>query len=223
MHRIPEPDLMDDDEQARAYAQADFDAPHSLFIDLFQQYFATEPVTGLVLDLGCGAADISRRFAQCYPECQIEGIDGSASMLKYAAATLEKYQLQERIKLNQLYLPSSQLPTGHYDAVICNSLLHHLHDPQTLWQTIKHVAKSRAPIFVMDLLRPESARQAEIMVQQYSANEPEILRHDFYHSLLAAYNIEEVAAQLQSAGLIRLHLHEVSDRHWVAVGHLRGR
>jgi len=61
------------------------------------------------------------------------------------------------------------------------------------------------------------------MVQQYSANEPKILRHDFYHSLLAAYNIEEVAAQLQSAGLIRLHLHEVSDRHWVAVGHLRGR
>jgi ubiquinone/menaquinone biosynthesis C-methylase UbiE len=223
MHRIPEPDLMDDDEQARAYAQADFDTPHSLFIELFQQYFATEPVTGLVLDLGCGAADISRRFAQSYPQCQIEGIDGSAAMLKYAAASLEQHHLQSRIKLSQLYLPSSQLPAAHYDAVICNSLLHHLHDPQTLWQTIKHVAKSRAPIFIMDLLRPESARQAEIMVQQYSADEPDILRHDFYHSLLAAYNIEEVDAQLQAAGLIRLQLHEVSDRHWVAVGHLRGR
>lgn len=223
MHRIPEPDLMDDDEQARAYAQADFDAPHSLFIDLFQQYFATEPVTGLVLDVGCGAADISRRFAQCYPQCEIEGIDGSAAMLKYAAVTVEQYQLQERIRLNQLYLPSTQLPAGHYDAVICNSLLHHLHDPQTLWQTIKHVAKSRAPILVMDLLRPESSRQAEIMVQQYSGNEPEILRRDFYHSLRAAYSIEEVEAQLQAAGLIRLHLHEVSDRHWIAVGHLRGR
>ncbi|MDD2816596.1 MAG: class I SAM-dependent methyltransferase [Thiotrichaceae bacterium] len=223
MHRIPEPDLMDDDKQACAYAQADFEAPHSLFIELFQQYFATEPVTGLVLDLGCGAADISRRFAQSYPECQIEGIDGSAAMLKYAAATVEQYQLQQRIHLKQLYLPSSELPASHYDAVICNSLLHHLHNPQTLWQTIKHVAKSRAPIFIMDLLRPESARQAEIMVQQYSGNEPEILRHDFYHSLLAAYNIEEVEAQLQAAGLIRLHLHEVSDRHWVVVGHLRGR
>lgn len=223
MRRIAEPELMDDDTQARAYAHADFDAPHTLFIELFQQYFPQDTVNGLVLDLGCGAADISRRFALQYPECHIDAVDGSAAMLKYAAETLETHQLSTRVTLLQHYLPSSDLPTQYYDAVICNSLLHHLHDPQVLWQTVKQVAKSRAPIFIMDLLRPESPRQAEIMVQQYAADEPEILRQDFYHSLHAAYRIEEVAAQLQSAGFIRINLHEVSDRHWVAAGRLRGK
>lgn len=37
MQRIPEPDLMDDDAQARAYAEADFSEPHENFIALFKQ------------------------------------------------------------------------------------------------------------------------------------------------------------------------------------------
>ena len=35
MERIPEPDLMSEQEQARAYAEADFSEPHENFVDLF--------------------------------------------------------------------------------------------------------------------------------------------------------------------------------------------
>ena len=48
MKRIPEPELMLSDEQAQAYAYADFDAPHSMFIRLFQTYFAQDAINGQV-------------------------------------------------------------------------------------------------------------------------------------------------------------------------------
>jgi len=219
MHRILEPELMTGDEQARAYAQADFEEPHSMFIDLFLRHFPNEQINGHVLDLGCGTADITRRFAQTF-KCQIDGIDASKQMLKYGQQTIETYKLAERVKLIQGYLPKFPLSLAHYDTVISNSLLHHLPNPNVLWNTIKKVAKPVAPIFIMDLMRPESYAQVEIMVNQYVKNEPRLLQQDFYHSLLAAFRIEEVEAQLQSVGLEHLMVQEVSDRHFIVTGRL---
>ncbi|HEX6174620.1 MAG TPA: SAM-dependent methyltransferase, partial [Candidatus Binatia bacterium] len=62
MERIPEPELMDEDEQARAYALADFAEPHNHFVELFRECFPDEAITGHVLDLGCGPADVTLRF-----------------------------------------------------------------------------------------------------------------------------------------------------------------
>lgn len=39
MERISEIELMDNEEQAKAYASADFSAPHDLFIKLFREKF----------------------------------------------------------------------------------------------------------------------------------------------------------------------------------------
>ncbi|MCP4716998.1 MAG: class I SAM-dependent methyltransferase, partial [Deltaproteobacteria bacterium] len=69
MQRIAEPELMLDKEQARAYAEADFDEPHSMFIDLFRERFRERECEGYVLDLGCGPGDITFRFARAYPCC----------------------------------------------------------------------------------------------------------------------------------------------------------
>ena len=90
MKRIPEPDLMNGDKQALAYANADFNEPHSLFIELFRQTFSYTNIQGLVLDLGCGPADISIRFAKTYPRCLIEGVDGSKNMLKHGREAVIK-------------------------------------------------------------------------------------------------------------------------------------
>ena len=219
MRRILEPELMIDDEQARVYAQADFEEPHAMFIDLFLRHFPNETINGHVLDLGCGTADITRRFAQTF-KCQVDGVDGSKQMLKYGYQTIETYQLEEQVHLIQGYLPKTTLPLAHYDTVISNSLLHHLPEPNVLWNTIKKVTKPTAPIFIMDLMRPESDAQAEIMVHQSVKNEPQILQQDFYHSLLAAFRIDEVEAQLQAIGLEHLMVQEVSDRHFIVTGRL---
>ena len=220
MQRIPEPELMNDAEQAAAYAFADFEEPHSRFIELFRETFPGEAVAGAVLDLGCGPGDVTIRFVHAFPECVAHGVDGAAAMLAHGRSRLEREGLLGRVELIQGYLPGAALPLGGYDTVISNSLLHHLRDPTVLWETLKHYAKPGARVFIMDLLRPAGRDQAQALVDEYAANEPQILRHDFFHSLLAAYRVDEVAAQLRAAGLAGLGVRQISDRHLLIHGRM---
>lgn len=220
MERVPEPELMDDAEQAAAYAQADFEEPHARFIELFHETFPGEAVSGTALDLGCGPADITIRFARAYPDCTVHGVDGAEAMLARGRARLIREGLSGSVRLIRGYLPGAQLPLSAYGAVISNSLLHHLREPMALWNTVKDCANPGAPVFVMDLLRPPSREQAQALVDEYAANEPPILRHDFFHSLLAAYLPGEVEDQLRMAGLESLKVKEVSDRHLLVCGKL---
>ena len=219
--RIPEPELMDGLEQARAYANADFTEPHSLFMTLFRQFHPHVSVTN-VLDLGCGPADISCRFAHAFPGCRIDAVDGAGAMLQQARERLRREGLEQRIDLHQRYLPQDTLPAVSYDVIISNSLLHHLAAPQTLWQCVRMAAQPGTALLIMDLLRPDSRQQARDLVATYADGEPEVLRDDFYHSLLAAYSVPEIRAQLLAAGLDDFTVHQVSDRHWCVVGVMPG-
>ena len=71
----------------------------------------------------------------------------------------------------------------------------------------------------MDLRRPGTVEDARNLVEEYSANEPEVLKQDFYNSLLAAFTPEEIHGQLDEAGLGHLKTQEIGDRHVVIAGH----
>jgi ubiquinone/menaquinone biosynthesis C-methylase UbiE len=218
MDRIPEPELMDEAEQARAYAAADFSEPHQAFIEHFRQRFS-DYNPKQVLDLGCGPADISIRFACAYPQCTLTGVDGAAAMLALGRDAVIAGGLQSRVELVQVYLPGSLPKAGSFDTVISNSLLHHLADPMVLWDTLKANASEKSVIFIMDLLRPDSQAAAHELVERYASEEIEVLKHDFFHSLLAAYRPKEIDVQLRQAGLVRhLQVELVSDRHFIAWG-----
>jgi 2-polyprenyl-3-methyl-5-hydroxy-6-metoxy-1,4-benzoquinol methylase len=220
MERIPEPELMNEAAQAQAYAQADFSEPHTHFVSLFAEKFPTLQVAGSVLDLGCGPADISRRFAQAYPLCRIHGIDGAAKMLELGREANTQAQLAQRIELFEVRLPCSSLPLAQYDVVISNSLLHHLHDPLVLWRSLQQFARPGAPVFIMDLRRPVSARIAQELVTTYAENEPAVLREDFLASFCAAFTPAEIEAQLAAMQLTSLQVEIVSDRHLIIYGRL---
>ena len=53
---------------------------------------------------------------------------------------------------------------------------------------------------------------------QYAAGEPEVLRRDFFNSLVAAFERGEVRAQLGRAGLGHFTVAEASDRHLLVRG-----
>ena len=215
MERVPEPELMADPAQARAYAEADFAEPHDAFVARFAQRYP-EFRAGRVLDMGCGTADVTIRFARAYPDARVEGIDAARAMLDCARAAVAAAQLTHRIELIESRVDPQRVPHAAYDAVICNSLLHHLAEPALLWQTAVAAARPGVPVMVMDLARPRTRGAACALVKQHAEGAPELMRRDFLNSLLAAYTADEVRHQLRAAGLDDFALDVVSDRHWLA-------
>lgn len=218
MQRIPEPELMEDAAQARAYAEADFEEANSLFVDSFRVAFGDD-LRGRALDLGCGPADIVCRLAQYYPQLYFDAVDGAAAMLKWAERSVAGYGLGDRVALLQRHLPCHDLPAAHYQVITSNSLLHHMHDPHDFWAMVAAYAGTGSRVMVMDLLRPASLAAASALAAQYAAA-PDVLRRDFYNSLLAAYRPDEIVRQLQCAGLAQLEVGVISDRHWLVGGRL---
>ena len=220
MKRTPEPELMDSEEQTLAYAQADFEESNSLFTRQFLERFADLAGSGSMADLGCGPGDITIRLANALPGWRVTGIDAGENMLRRAREHPGYPQVADRVRFHLAYLPDPSLPAGEWDALVSNSLLHHLPDPQVLWNSIRQMAAGGAAVQVMDLARPDSEAAAMDLVDRYSEGAPDILREDFYNSLLAAYTTGEIAQQLAESGLDRLRLETVSDRHWLVSGTL---
>ncbi len=206
---------MDDKAQAAAYAAANFDEPHNLFIELFRERFPDRISRETILDLGCGPADITIRFARAYPDCHLIGVDGATSMLTEARKIIDDEKLGDRITLIHARLPRIRLPQDYYNTIISNSLLHHLHNPAVLWRTIIQYSTDESRVFVMDLMRPDSDEVAQQLVKTYASEEPEILQRDFYNSLKAAFTEEEIREQLEDANLDYWNIEPVSDRHLV--------
>lgn len=216
MDRILEPELMDDPLQAEVYARADFAEENQGFVDRFREYFPDFSV-GRVLDLGCGPADIPIRFARLYPACQVVGIDASAPMIRLGEQAVTQAGLADRITLSCERIdavPGARIA----DAAMSNSLLHHLPNPLQFWNKLRLLVKPGSPVLVMDLLRPDSPEEARAIVDRYAAGEPDILRRDFYNSLLAAFTEDEVTTQLARMNLTRLLIDIPDDRHWVVGG-----
>ncbi len=216
MDRILEPELMDDPEQAIAYARADFAEENQGFVDRFLEYFP-DCVHGQVVDLGCGPADIPIRLARALPRCRVTAVDAAEPMLRLAEAEVRKAGVADRITLYCQRVQDLVLPEP-VDAVISNSLVHHLPNPYAFWQTVRRLVKPNGAVLVMDLLRPESTEAAQAIVEEYATHEPPVLRRDFYHSLLAAFTEDEIAGQLAAMNLTRLLIEVVDDRHWVVGG-----
>jgi len=216
MERVLEPELMDDPAQAEAYAKMDFSAENQGFVDRFRECFP-DISQGEVLDLGCGPGDIPVRFAKAFPGCRVIGIDASRPMIELAERMIVEAGLSDRVTVRCERL-QDLAGTNQADAVISNSLLHHLPNPLQFWLKLRSCVKPGSPVLVMDLLRPESPEAAQAIVDQYAAEAPDILRRDFYNSLLAAFTEDEVAAQLARMNLTRLLLDVPDDRHWVVGG-----
>lgn len=219
MKRKPEAELMEDPAQARAYAAADFEEPNARFVETFARIFPRF-CGGTLLDLGCGPADIAIRFARRYERVTITAVDGSFAMLRFARRAVRAARLDRRVHLMCWRIGTQPAPPElsiGADAIVSNSLLHHMADPAAFWKAIRDCANPGARVLVMDLTRPPAPGAARRIVARYAANEPPVLKRDFYNSLLAAWRITEVRGQSRAAGL-NLKVAAASDRHWVAYG-----
>lgn len=218
MERILEPELMDDEQQSVAYAQADFSTSNQLFVDSLLRDFPASLRD--VVDIGCGPADVVIRLARAAPAARITALDGSAPMIALGRAAARAAGVDDRLVLLHTRIPGPPPPPHAFDAVLSKDLLHHLPDPQILWNEVKRAGRSGAAVYVMDLVRPDSEDTARSMVEAGAGSEDPILQRDFYNSLLAAFTLVEVRQQLRDAEL-DLTVAPAGPRHMLIKGRLR--
>ncbi|MBN2129149.1 MAG: class I SAM-dependent methyltransferase [Sedimentisphaerales bacterium] len=215
MKRVLEPEVMNDEEQAAAYALADFSSSNQMFVDGFLA--DCDSGCARILDLGCGPADIPIRIVRARPSLHVTAVDASDAMLRLAAEAVQQAGFSQQIALVKGRLPGLSLGDAKFDAIVSKDLLHHLPDPLVFWEEAKRLARGRARVYVMDLFRPQSKQDARDIVESVSAGEPEILKSDFYNSLLAAFTADEIEEQLRRANL-DLEVRTVSERHLLIKG-----
>jgi ubiquinone/menaquinone biosynthesis C-methylase UbiE len=93
--------------------------------------------TDMVVDLGCGTGQLTRRLLERYPDTQIVGVDYSNGMLGEASERIgDGAQL---VQADAQYLP---LRAGSADAVVCTESFHWYPD------------QARAAAGLAELLRP---------------------------------------------------------------------
>lgn len=222
MERIPEPELMDAADQVAAYAAADFSGSDAAMVERLAQLCGGDP-GGRLLDLGCGPGNISFLLARRWPGARVLGLDGAPRMLAVARQRLAaEPALVGRVAFVDACLPL-QDPAGlaaPFTALVSNSLLHHLHDPQGLWRALGPLAAPGAFVYLQDLRRPATAPQLEALVAAQMQGAPEVLRRDYRASLHAAFTPAEVEAQLAAADLTALRVAPLGERYLEVWGRL---
>lgn len=226
MERTCEPELMDGQPQARAYAEADFSAGDQALLERVDQLFG-DTLGARLIDLGCGPGNISFLLAERYPASQVVAIDGAAAMLQLARerqrAEPDRWPL---LLFEQALLTADGLqpqPQACFTALLSNSLLHHLHDPRVLWDAVHQLAGPAAAVYIKDLRRPVSADAVLALRDRYLAEAPAVLQHDYVASLHAAFTAAEVQLQLEQSGLAdQLQVAELDDRYLEIWGRLAG-
>lgn len=232
--RLPEPELMDDVQEAEAYAAADFSTSDAAMVERFASLFGRgEAGPERIVDLGCGPGNIAFRLVASCPTASVLGLDGAAAMLAVAERRrLTESSLAPRLALRRALLPLDaaalselrRLPPAFappYDALVSNSLLHHLHDPQGLWLSLRQLGGPGAAVLLRDLRRPASLEVLESLLERYlPSTAPAVLARDYRASLQAAFTPAEVEAQLAVAGLETLQVAACSDRHLEVWGRL---
>lgn len=231
MERVCEPELMEGLAQAQAYGAADFRATDQALVERLAELLgpACQDQPLRIVDLGCGPGNISFRLVDRFPQAQVLGLDGAAAMLDLAVQGLERYPHgRHRLTFRSAVLPLApglveSLAGGvgaGFGVVVSNSLLHHLHEPQVLWRTVRQLALPGALVLMRDLRRPANRGAVRQLVQRHASGASELLQRDFSLSLQAAFTLAEVQAQLRQASLPHLEVKELDDRYLEVAGWL---
>jgi ubiquinone/menaquinone biosynthesis C-methylase UbiE len=209
---------MDQPDEVDAYVNGDFASVNQLFAERLVELTGKLDKANAI-DLGTGPADIPIRVARLRPRWSISAVDASAPMLEAAKKALNAAKISS-IKLVLADAKDTKLPSGSFDVVFSNSILHHVSSPKDFWTEVRRLAKPNAFVLIRDLARPETPARARELVEQHAGNESARLKEEFFNSLLSAYTTAEVREQLDAVGLKSLQVSMISDRHLDIAGRL---
>ncbi len=211
MDRILEPEVMDSFEDAEAYDAMDHTEVNIAFVERVLELGAGE---GRFLDVGTGPAAIPIMLAQRLQAVEVIGIDLSPNMLELGDFHITEAGLTDRITLAQADAKDLPYPSQFFDAVLSNSIIHHIPDPLPMLREVSRVIRSDGLILIRDLIRPKTTEAALGLVEQHASGATPYQKKLFYDSFLAAFTISEVKDMLVQVNLPGTAVVRSSDRHW---------
>lgn len=229
--RILEPEVMDTREEARDYDAMDHAEVNRLFVaDVLKALHSalsndqSPPAAsgGIpephVLDLGTGTAQIPIELCRQWNGCRVTAVDRAAEMLKLARRNVTAAGSSRRIELQQADAKRLPYSDAGWDAVISNSIVHHIPEPRTVFREMLRVLRPGGLLFVRDLLRPDDPETLNRLVEQHAGEANDHQRQMFRDSLQAALTVEEVREILQECRCPPEWVAQTSDRHWTVCG-----
>jgi ubiquinone/menaquinone biosynthesis C-methylase UbiE len=215
--RVPEPEVMDDSGEVEAYssaaAQAHLDAIDNTFVEHAVRLLRGRE-RGRALDIGTGPGQIVIKLARRLTRWKFVGVDRSLAMIAQAQANLESAGtgLEGRVEFQVADGNRLPFPDQSFDLVLCNSVLHHLAEPEKLLSEIVRLVSSRGGILLRDLRRPGRIGYP-LHVRWHGRRYSGAMYRLFRDSVRSAYTVPELRRLLQSAALPRARVFQYRSIH----------
>ncbi|MBA4015683.1 MAG: SAM-dependent methyltransferase [Pirellula sp.] len=227
--RVLEPEAMDTIDEAIDYDRIDHREVNRLFAADALTALTSAPLLGAgkpchAIDLGTGTAQIPIelvRQARADGTAQglvITAVDLAAEMLVVAKRNVAAAAMSDVIRLERLDAKTLPYPDDRFQAVLSNSIVHHIPEPAEALAEAVRVTQPGGLLFFRDLLRPADVAEVERLVTLYTVGSTENQRQLFRQSLHAALTVAEVRAMIAELGFDPAGVRATSDRHWTWQG-----
>lgn len=211
LSRVLEPELVATPDEAFDYEAMDHLEINQKFVN---DLLATERVSGEVLDLGTGPAQIPIEMCERTTKVKILAVDLSPPMLDLARGNIEVAEWTDRIMVDLIDAKKLPYEDGRFACVMSNSLVHHIPEPAVMLAEALRVTAPGGQIFFRDLARPIDEKSVQKLIEKYVIYETRQQRKMFESSLRAALTVEEMQEAIKPFGFAPETVRMTSDRHW---------
>jgi ubiquinone/menaquinone biosynthesis C-methylase UbiE len=135
-------------------------------------------------------------------------------MLGVARENIAAAGLGERVRLLCTDAKAVPFASGSFDAVISNSIVHHIAQPREVLAEAVRLTRAGGLLLHRDLLRPHDEPQVAKLVATYAAGATAYQKKLFGDSLRAALSLDEIRGLVATVGYARDTVQKTSDRHW---------
>lgn len=196
--RVPEPELlMDTAESVREFRDGGLVEGSVAPVYLFNMLLLCGAIKpgSVVVDLGCGPANLLIELAKLNPEARFIGVDLSNEMLRFATELRDSLEVGN-VSFVQTDITRIEGIAPHSADVVMSTLsLHHLPERSMLERCANEVARLVKPggdIHLMDFGSLKKTATTEYFAKERTKGMGEFLSIDYRNSLYAAYRTEDL-------------------------------
>lgn len=218
LDRVLEPEVMDTQEEAIDYDRMDHSHVNKVFVDDFlaalAQASAAPTKPWRIFDAGTGTAQIPIELMRRGISAKIMAADLASQMLIVAKENVVRAGFDSAIE--PVIRDCKKLPEADavFDAIMSNSIIHHIPEPQRVFAEVWRVLKPGGIFFIRDLCRPNDIETLNNLVQTYAGDANAHQQQMFRESLHAALSVAEVRKMVTPLGIPAESIQATSDRHW---------